>query len=163
MTWYSDAVDSAINFVNDTIESVTGTVTQYQQATQEQLNDLEVKARAFQKTYQTLLQYQGKNIPEEYKAEYENIMSQGEVINAMIEAVYGEINQMGVAPLVVAGVVVAVIAAIGAWLVVATPLADNLEKVMVAGTDFSKSLFPLVAIGAAIFFWKDIKGFLPKL
>lgn len=163
MSWYSDAVDSAINFVNDTIESVTGTVTQYQQATQEQLNDLEVKARAFQKTYNKLLQYQGREIPEQYRLEYDQVMSQGAVINQMINAVYGEINTMGVAPLVVAGVVIALIAAIGAWLVVATPLADNLEKVMVAGTDFTKSLFPVLVVGAAIFFWKDIKGFLPKL
>lgn len=162
MPWYSDAVDSAINYLDTVVDNVSGTVTQFQQATAQQVSELRSQASNFRRTFTQLQEYPLEKIPAEYRADYDKVMAQGRLINNFLNAVLGEtqnINDpdMQAAPLIVGAVVAAALSAVTAWLIAATPLAENLALVMDAGTGLAKATLPVLLLGSVLFFWKDIR------
>lgn len=163
MPWYSDAVDSAINYLDTVVDSVSGTVTQFQQATSQQVAELRSQVNQFRRTYAQLEQFQGREIPAEYQADYNKVMAQGRLLSGFLNAVLGETQDIpnpdmqAAAPLIVGAVVAAALSAIAAWLLAATPLAENLTMVMDAGTGLAKSIVPVMLLGSIVYFWKDIR------
>lgn len=153
-----DAINNAIDRIESLLTSASNTVQEWTDETIASYHRLIARAKEFQQTFNQLKQYEGKITNPALQAEYEQVMAQGQWLSDTLNYFFND-NELGLAfPAIPVAAIAGLLAVITAWLVVAQPLLENIEKTLGAATGFASTITPLALLGGAIYFWPQIKG-----